>query len=220
MRSIAFASLVLAATFLLSLWARAEDFDSDLKIYGVSVINLAPYRRPFTGYGVYLGEGKIITAAHVIGRWAYLFENPRVIISGQELQAKVLKKGSFAQTDLALLDIDEATLPVSLRLRRNPLCKELPKIGMDVIVVYPDRTTRSRVISPRTIPPFYRARFGTLIADVQGSGSGAFDAEEKCLLGIMSASVLQAEPPGGHAGYFVPASEIKEFVPPEFRLSR
>jgi len=211
---------ILMVTVLVPPRVCAQSPDDDLKIYAVSVHNLAPYRRPFSGYGVYLGQGRIITAAHVVGRWSLLFEDPKIVIAGQELAAKVIKRGSFEQTDLALLTIDETTLPLSLRLRRNPLCKEAPKVGMDVIVVYPDRTTRSPVISSRAIPTDYRAKFGTLIADVQGSGSGAFDANKKCLLGIMSASVrIQSNrEQNRHAGYFVPASRIADFIPPEFRF--
>jgi hypothetical protein len=219
MRLNAFFSLTLVATFLVLPPARAQDVDADLKIYAVSVINVAPYMRPFRGYGIYLGQGRIITAAHVVGHWSLLM-SPRIMIAGQELPSKVVKKGSFEQTDLALLTIDEATLPVSLRLRRNPLCKTPPKVGMDVVVVYPDRTTHSRVIPPTAIPSEYRTRFSTLIAAVQGSGSGAFDADKKCLLGIMSASV-GIDPhrlKGAHAGYFVPASKIADFIPAEFRF--
>lgn len=218
-RSTAFFFFIFAATFLTLSPAHAQSIDADLEIYAVSVINVAPYMRPFSGYGIYLGQGRIITAAHVVGHWSLLM-SPRIMIAGQELPSKVVKKGSFEQTDLALLTIDEATLPVSLRLRRNPLCKTPPKSGTEVVVVYPDRTARSRVISPRAIPTDYRTKFSTLIADVQGSGSGAFDANKKCLLGIMSASVgirtnrLQAT----HAGYFVPASQIADFIPAEFRF--
>jgi hypothetical protein len=213
------ALFVFAATFLILPPARAQSVDADLQIYAVSVINVAPYMNPFSGYGVYLGQGRIITAAHVVGHWS-LFMNPRIKIAGQELSAKVVKKGSFEQTDLALLTIDETTLPVSLRLRRNPLCKVPPNPGMDVVVAYPDRTTHSRVISPRAIPSEYRTKFSTLIADVQVSGSGAFDANTKCLLGIMSASVGMHDNRirTAHAGYFVPASQIADFIPAEFRF--
>lgn len=207
------------ATLLLLSPVCAQALDDDLEVYAVSVINVAPYRRPFSGYGIYLGHGRIITAAHVVGHWSLLF-NPRLIIAGQELPAEVVKKGSFEHTDLALLTINETTLPLRLRLRRNPLCSTPPKPGMDVVVVYPDRTTHSRVISARAIPSEYRTRFSTLIAEAQGSGSGVFDANKKCLVGIMSASVgmrdNQLRP--AHAGYFVPASQIADFIPAEFRF--
>ena len=128
----------------------------------------------------------MITAAHVIGRWGFL-KNPRVLIAGQDLPAKIIKEGSVKQTDLTLLSIDEASLPVSLRLRRNPLCKQPPKPGENVIVVVPERTARSQIISPLLISPSLRKRLNTLIDDLPAaSGSGVFGAERKCLMGIIS----------------------------------
>ena len=58
----------------------------------------------------------------------------------------------------------------------------------------------------------------TLIGDVastENSGSGVFDSIRKCLLGIMSQKFMI----GGKdvAKYFVPASEIREFIPIERR---
>ena len=197
----------------------ARNSDDDLRIYAVSVINVAPFF-PFNMYGVYLGKGAVLTAAHVLGHWP-LSADPTIVIAGQELSAKLIKKGSFEQTDLALLSIEENSLPVGLRLRRDPLCNASPSVGTNVIVAYPDRTARSLVISPKVIPLPYRTRIRTLIRDVQVSGSGAFDAEKKCLLGIMSASATTQDAVSGrksHAGYFVPASAIADFLPAEFHF--
>src|SRR5262249_45381852 len=117
---------------------------------------------------------------------------------------------------------------VSLALRRNPLCKLPLPVRANVIVAYPERTVRSHVISPLLISPRYRARYGSLIDEQQGSGSGVFDAERKCLLAIMSMRILKHEyryekgrwsaSPAGYAGYYVPASVIADFVPPELRF--
>jgi len=147
--------------------AHAQDADDDLRVYAVRVINTSPFK-PFSGYGVYLGHGMVITAAHVVGRWA-LFENPRIRIAGEELPASVIKKGSFEQTDLALLSVDEASLPFRLRLRRDPLCKALPNPGTNVVVVYPERTVRSQIFSPRYVAPIFRTKCNTLLSEVQGS---------------------------------------------------
>jgi hypothetical protein len=66
-----------------------------------------------------------------------------------------------------------------------------------------------------------------LISDVAttgNSGSGVFEVESKCLLGIMSFKV-QARPktdPGAEphdiAKYFVPAPTIAAFIPPNHRF--
>jgi hypothetical protein len=219
--------VIIAATFIvMPLRAQSPDDDS-LRIYAVNVVKTTPFQEPFTGYGIYLGRGAVITAFHVIGRFAFL-KNPRVLIAGQNLPGKIIKEGSLAQTDLTLLSVDEARLPVSLRLRRNPLCKQPPKVGEDVIVVVPERAARSQIISPLLVPPELRTRFNTLIGDAGGSGSGVFDAERKCLMGIISRAIqkynYQKEDgktiadPVGFAGYFVSASQIADFMPQEFRF--
>jgi hypothetical protein len=152
-------------------------------------------------------------------------------MAGRDIEAKVIKKGAFPQLDLAQLSVEQTSLPVSLRLRRNPLCKEPPQIGTNVVVVSPEQTVRSQIISPRAIAPQYRTHFGTLISEPHGSGSGVFDADKKCLLGIMSAAVMRNSLMGAavtplslkttwddHAGYFVPASIIADFLPAHYRF--
>jgi hypothetical protein len=194
--------------------AHAQSTDNDLRIYATSIINSIPFKRPFSGYGIYLGENAVLTAAHVVGHWS-LFSNPKIVIGSQEIPAKVLKKGSFPDLDLALLVVADNALPVSLQLRRNPLCKAPPANGMSVVVVYPDRTVRSHIVSALAIEPQHRHQFGSLITEPQGSGSGVFDPERKCLLGIMSAAVARSgsQASAGRLGYFVPVSTIANFIP-------
>ena len=209
--------------------------DDSLRIYAVNVVHSRPFKEPFVGYGIYLGQGKVLTAAHVLGRWPSFISNPRVLFAGQELPAKVIKKGSFDTIDIALLSVDEAPLPVSLRLRRNPLCKIPPRAGQNVIVVLSYGTARSQIIYPQSLPPPYRANFNTFISDVViagGSGSGVFDAERKCLLGILTSKIWRynyrlesgrfvrdlSRNTIDIARHFVPASEIAEFIPLEFRF--
>jgi hypothetical protein len=221
-----FASAIVIAS-LLSASVHAQSSDDDLRIYAVNVVKTPPFEKQFTGYGIYLGQGYVITAAHVVGHWPF-FTHPRVLIAGQDLRAKVIKNGSFETTDLALLSVDEATLPMSLRLRRNPLCNGSPSIGSEVIDVIPEGTTRARVISPLSITPQLRKRFDALIDSPKDSGSGLFDAERKCLLGIISARVqkyhYQLENVrirgymDGYAGYYVSAAKIAKFMPSDLHL--
>ena len=209
--------------------------DDSLRIYAVNVVHNRPLEEPFIGYGIYLGQGAVITAAHVVGRWPSFISNPRVLIAGQELPAKIIKQGSIETTDIAILSVDEARLPVSLRLRRNPLCKEPPRAGEDVIVVLSYGTVRSRIIFPQLLPPRYRTNFNTFISDVPiagGSGSGVFRAERKCLLGILTSKIWEynfrmengrivrdlAKNTIDIARHFVPAATIAEFIPPELRF--
>ena len=190
--------------------------DESLEVYAVTINYPKPFERSYTLYGVYLGHGAVLTAAHVVGR-RHLLVNPIVQIAAHDLSAKVLKQGSFPQIDLALLSVDETQVPLKLRMRRNmQLCGTIPKIGTDVVVAYPDRTVRSHIISPILIDNLAgRKRFNTLISTVQVSGSGVFDAKRRCLLGIMSASVRihSNQRLSERAGYFVPAAKIN-FIRP------
>jgi len=241
MRLVAWFDFIIIAAATISVPVHAQSLDGSLspddslRIYAVNVVHSRPLEEPFIGYGIYLGQGAVITAAHVLGRWPSFISNPRVLIAGQELTAKVIKEGSSETIDLAVLSVDEARLPVSLRLRRNPLCKEPPKAGDDVIVVLSYGTARSRIIFPQLLPPKYRTNFNTFITDVSiagGSGSGIFHAERKCLLGILTSKIwnYQYRMENGRivrdlsrntidiARHFVPASTIVEFLPPEFRF--
>jgi hypothetical protein len=162
-----------------------------------------------------------ITAAHVVGRsW---LTRPKVAIAGQEYPTRVVKEGSFGETDLTLLSVDEGLLPLRLRLRRNPLCEQPPWPDEEVITVVPEGTARSHIMAPGRLPLSVR-KFNTVIADVAktgNSGSGVFDARRWCLLGIMSRKISQTRknPLTGNtdtrdiAKYFVPASTIADFMP-------
>jgi hypothetical protein len=186
-----------------------DPIDDSLRVYAVHVNGRV--------YGVYLGNGLVITAAHVVGS----APTPPVRIAGLNLPGKVLKLSPFEELDLALLSVDEEKLPISLRLRRMPLCQRPMVPGEPVIVAIPERTARSQIVSPLSLPADIRQRFPTAIKDVAttgNSGSGVFDANLKCLLGIMSRKIT-VTPTGGRpkdiAKYFVPASIIRGFLPGE-----
>lgn len=203
----------------------ASDPVNSLKIYAVNVFHRTPFEETFIGDGTYLGNGMILTASHVAGRWRP-FQKPRVLIAGQDLPATFIKNGSLETVDLALLSVDKSRLPISLRLRRNPICQGPLRVGAGVLIVTPKTVKRSRVISPMAIVPQYRKRFGSLIAEPEGSGSGVFDTGRKCLLGIISRKIEKTGytlrngrlvfGPAGFAGYFVPASRIERFLAPKF----
>ena len=185
-----FGWLIVAAAIALP--ALAQSPDNSLTRYAVN-INRTP-QQPWPGYGIYLGRGLVITAAHVVGHASQT--NPKVLIAGQELPATVIKEGNFKTIDLTLLSVDEERLPIGLRMRRNTLCKADPQVGAPVIVVVPEGIARSRIISPRVLSRDMRAKFPTVIGDVArtgNSGSGVFDAHNKCLLGIMSRRIWRTQ---------------------------
>jgi len=203
-----------------NVFAPADASGDELRIYAVNIVRTVPFKSPFIGYGIYLGQGTVLTAAHVIGHWPS-YTRVRVIIAGQDLPAKAIRYISPDDTDLALISVDAERLPISLRLRRNPFCKGPTPIGASVVVAYPERSVRSQTISPLLIAPQFRSRFRTLITEPQGSGSGVFSADRKCLLGIMSRRVskyvyknegpFRVARPNGWAGYFVPVSALAKF---------
>ena len=134
----------------------------------------------------------------------------------RELSCARLIKGG-GDPDLSLLSMDERTLPTSLLERRMPLCQEQPPVGAPVILGAVRGITRTSIASPMLIPPEYRTKFSTLISEAETngkSGSGVFDAEKKCLLGILSAKISNNIEHKDIASYFVPASTIQSFVPP------
>jgi hypothetical protein len=205
------------STTAANVFAPAETSEDELRIYAVNIVRKVPFRDPFIGYGIYLGQGTVLTAAHVIGRWPS-YTRLRVIIAGQDLPGKVIKYMSPDDTDLALISVDAERLPISLRLRRNPFCKGPTPIGASVVVAYPEKSVRSQIISPLLVAPQFRSKFNTLITEPQGSGSGVFRADRKCLLGIMSRRVtkyasknegpFRVARPNGSVGYFVPVSAL------------
>ena len=204
--------------------AHAQFLDDSLLPYAVNI-----HRTPvqsWPGYGIYLGQGVFITAAHVVGRaW---WNRPKVVIAGQEFPTSVVKEGSFEGTDLTLLSIDESLLPMRLRLRKNRLCLDPPRPGEQVVTVVPEGVVPSHIMATDQLPVSVR-RFATVIADVArtgASGSGVFDAQHRCLLGIMSRKITQTftrrdtgkAETRDIAKYFVPAAEIATFLPTGFRL--
>jgi S1-C subfamily serine protease len=221
-----FPLIVVAVSIMLSASATVADQDTDhsLLVYAVSINGSAANR---SGTGIYLGNGLILTASHVVGR--ALLKRPKVTIAGQDLPAKVLKQDTFERTDLALLGIDEESLPMSLRLRRISLCEARPWPGEDVITVIPEEAVHSHVMSPQGLPLQVK-QFSTIIGDVArtgNSGSGVFDAQKQCLLGIMSRKITQVRTVLANgskhsydiAKYFVPASIISHFLPAEVHLN-
>jgi len=217
--------VLLAMSVSVSLgFAQEDPADDSLRLYAVNIIRDPP--QEWTGYGIYLGMGLVLTAAHVVGSAART--RPSVRIAGQVLRAATVKEGTFKKEDLTLLRVDEEQLPVSLRLRRMPLCRRPPWVGEAVIVAIPEGTARSRIMSPQLLPAQYRLRFSTVISDVAttgNSGSGVFDVGAKCLLGIMSRKI-QIRPDDANpnselkdlAKYFVPAATINTFIPSQYHL--
>jgi hypothetical protein len=166
------------------------------------------------GSGVYLWSGLIITAAHLTNTEAKM----EVRIAGKDLPATILKQGLYEEIDLSLLAIDEQKLPEKPPLPTVKLCEAPPWPGDRVLVVDARMASQSQIISPQVLPFSERLKFSTLIGDVAttgNSGSGVFDPDRRCLHGVMSRKFMQGDK--DVAKYFVPAREIRDFIPAEFK---
>jgi hypothetical protein len=196
----------LAIATLATNGAQADPTDNWLRTYVIQML-YGP-AQSIGGAGVYVGKGLVITAAHVGG--------DGVRINDINMPAKMVKGGTFETIDLALFSIEEEQLPINLRLLRMPLSQRQLPVGSTVIVASPQRITRSHIASPMLLPPGDRSKFSTLISDTETggrSGSGVFDAEQKCLLGILTLLISNKINNKNIASYFVPASTILSFVP-------
>jgi hypothetical protein len=166
------------------------------------------------GSGIYLSSGLIITAAHLTSAEA----NMGALIAGVTMPAILVKQGQFEDVDLSLLSVDQQKLPATVARIKTSLCNAPAWPGDPVIVMDHYGATRSHIISPQILQFTLRSKFSTLIEDVTttgSSGSGMFDPRRKCLLGIMSRAFWAGDKPV--AKYFVPAAEIRDFIPDEFR---
>src|SRR5262245_59629783 len=172
--------LCLAAAPLLPLsFVVADPADDCLRLSAVDIWHDPPQSWG-PGRGVYLGNGLVLTAAHVVGSAART--RPSVRIAGMDLPAKAIKEGKVERVDLTLLSIDEQKLPIYLQMRRMPLCEKNPEPSAHVIVAVPEETARSYIMSPLRLPFHVPRKFSTLISDVgatENSGSGVFDAGNK-----------------------------------------
>jgi hypothetical protein len=174
-----------------------------------------------TGAGVYLRDGLVITASHLVSATEHTMSARLTGLIGPPLEAEVIKHGSFQEgdVDLSLLRLDVKKLPARIATFQEELCKGPPWPGDPVIVVdAAGKVAHTTIVSPAVIPRQYRAKYPTLIGDVAttgNSGSGVFDLQRKCLLGIMSVKFTVAGK--DVAKYFIAAPTIQAFLPDEFK---
>jgi hypothetical protein len=100
----------------------------------------------YSGSGIYLTPGLVITAAHVTAGWT---GNAEVYIDGAGLHASHVKQGAFEDVDLALFSVDQQKLPTSIQEIQASLCRAPAWPGDPVVIVVDQAgTTRSHIISP------------------------------------------------------------------------
>jgi len=224
---VSLSAMALVMAMALAAPAHSQDADETLTAYAVHIDRTQ--QAPLNGYGVYLGNGFVVTAAHVIGGGDAT--KPQLKIAGQYIPTKVVKDGNLNDVDLTLLSVDVRHLPERLAKLHLPLCQTPRGTGTPVIVATPNGVARSYIMSPTLLPPDLPAKFRTVIryvAETGNSGAGVIEANEKCLLGIISRKITvkqiksvdgrRVTEPIDIAKYFVPASEIARFIPSEVRF--
>jgi hypothetical protein len=217
--------LLLATVLLVALVgpSRADHQDDSLLAYAVNI-----EMRSWRGTAIYIGNGAFLTAAHVVGRsW---LSRPQVLLGSERLPAHAIKEGSSRGTDLTVLGVDESLLPMRLRLRRLALCTAPAWPGEEVVTVTAGAAVHTHIVAPRRLPSGLKGLTSFIgdVATTGASGSGVFDARQRCLLGIITQKISQTRPrrDGGEpdvydvAKFFIPASVIDAFMPPDLRVWR
>jgi hypothetical protein len=127
--------------------------DDSLRSYAVRIEH--------RGEGIYLGNGLILTAAHVAG--AASGPKPSVRFGDDlELPATFIKEGNFEQVDLSILSVDVHELHADIRNRHLALCKDRPWPEDEVALVTHRGVSRSKIIpAAPQLTPDYRQRFPT-----------------------------------------------------------
>ena len=163
------------------------------------------------GSGVYLGDGLVLTAAHVV-RVDPANPVSSVILDGWKTDARlaVIAQGGL---DLALLRIDPAELSRLRRdMKRVETCPANTVANQPVIVAALGTVTLSKTIGFPLNAPALKGDWTSILATGYthgASGGGVFDATKGCLAGIV---VVEATAPGVELTQFVPAPDIAAFL--------
>ena len=194
---------------------RAEPADAALPAaLGVQIEKPAGDSVHFSqGSGIFLGDGLVLTAAHVIT------PNPQVstasvIMDGWRTDARLLATAPDG-LDLALLKINSGDL--SLRRRQLPptvLCATGTGPNQPVIVAAQGTLSLSRTVGAPIRSNALNGDWSTILAtgySPGASGGGVFDAQNGCLAGIL---IIEATGPGIALTEFLPAVKIGPFLAP------
>jgi hypothetical protein len=223
-RSVRIVSFLVLLLFCIGAEPGGDGVRRNLAGYAVRVVRTVPEtvgKVAVTGNaGVYLGHGLVLTAAHVAGD-PYSPLPLRVVAGDRILPAAFVRPGIFEKTDVSLLSVDTEGLPPAMRaLSPLAMCHVPPEPGQVVVVAEARGTSVSQIVSPVILPPFIPSAFASLIRDVEttgNSGSGVFDEDTGCLMGIMSRKIEwenRYEQTKESVKYFVPAADIVQFLGP------
>jgi len=165
------------------------------------------------GSGVYLGNGLVLTAAHVLALADPANPNATVSLDGWQTGAKLVATGQNG-LDLALLKIDPAELS---RARREMKPLDICTIGtvpdQSVLVAAQGQVSTSKTVGGPINAPNLKGDWTSLLAGAYtegASGGGVLDALKGCLAGII---IVEWSGKSGLAmTQFVPAAQITPFL--------
>ena len=140
------------------------------------------------GSGIYLGEGLVLTAAHVVS------SNPTnhqttVVIDRLRIPGTVVENGETQKLDLALIKIDASGLPARRRTQSPvSICSSNPGPNQPVVVASMGIVTQASTISSPITSDFQTGTWTDMLSTGyhQGnSGGGVFNSQQGCLWGII-----------------------------------
>ncbi|MEI8393758.1 MAG: trypsin-like peptidase domain-containing protein [Rhodospirillaceae bacterium] len=169
------------------------------------------------GSGVLLGDGLVLTAAHVVK------VNPAdpkvtVLVEGRRVSGTLAFIDRDSGADLALIKIERAALPLKSRSLKVPVCARNPAIGKPMTVASIGQVTRSTTIAgPDKPPPGPDEPATTLSTGYHhgSSGGGVFDTDTGCLSGILTVEIsgrVRPNSPFIDVTRFTPALDIAAFL--------
>ena len=168
------------------------------------------------GSGVLLGDGLVITAAHVV-KYNHSDPNVTILVENQRVRGRVVAEETDNGTDLALIEIQPQALPARSRGVRATLCDHDPGPDRSVIVASLGEITRSKTVVAPDQPATGRDWTTTLGTGYHhgSSGGGVFDAEEGCLLGIITIEIsgrIRPSDPFIDETRFTPAPAVSRLI--------
>jgi hypothetical protein len=170
------------------------------------------------GSGVLLGDGLVLTAAHVV---KYNPQDPKVtlIMAGWRVDGTLAAIGGPDSIDLALVKTSRAAIPVALRdLAPVTICSHNPGISTPVTVAALGEVSAAMTVATPAKPRGPDNAWANMLTTPyhQGaSGGGVFDAREGCLAGVLIEEVsgyVKPDTPFVDMTVFIPALDIAAFV--------
>ncbi|SEH40964.1 S1 family peptidase [Magnetospirillum fulvum] len=170
------------------------------------------------GSGTYLGDGLILTAAHVVT------VNPAstavtILLDGQRLDGEVIRDGREDGLDLALIRLAPDSLPPHRRTQPQVrICNDNPAPRQPVQVAALGTVTPSATIASPITSDGQTGNWTDILATgfhAGASGGGVFDPSRACLWGVLIQELSGRAKSSGRRldlTVFVPASRIGAFL--------